>query len=270
MKILNFFNMPIINGQYVYDTIPQSKDNKLTDRVFGPDNNLGGRDWSDTTTAAYNYLLKQQEQAYNLELWNLQNQYNSPAEQMKRYQDAGLNPNLIYGQQNEASSPASASAATFRSSSPYARKVQNAMSMINQIVGIVKSARDTYDYMKYGREASSWQNALTMQRSQGEALRNYWDQYLLGMSGEGSTIPGSPKARMYAYQMDTQRQRYEQLVALVSMIPDQQERVRALKALDDYRLQIMQGQSSAILNIHTGNQTVDSFLKMLGFYLLKQ
>lgn len=32
------------------------------------------------------------------EMWNLQNDYNSPAEQMRRYQDAGLSPYLIYGQ----------------------------------------------------------------------------------------------------------------------------------------------------------------------------
>lgn len=30
--------------------------------------------------------------------WQLQNQYNSPAAQMQRFRDAGLNPNLIYGQ----------------------------------------------------------------------------------------------------------------------------------------------------------------------------
>lgn len=38
-----------------------------------------------------------------------QNAYNSPAAQMARYKDAGLNPNLIYGQSNEG--------ATYRSSS---------------------------------------------------------------------------------------------------------------------------------------------------------
>lgn len=33
----------------------------------------------------------------NLDMWERQNVYNSPAEQMKRLTDAGLNPNLIYG-----------------------------------------------------------------------------------------------------------------------------------------------------------------------------
>jgi len=42
---------------------------------------------------------KAQDRAYdrNKEMWNLQNQYNSPGEQMKRLKDAGLNPNLAYG-----------------------------------------------------------------------------------------------------------------------------------------------------------------------------
>jgi hypothetical protein len=33
-----------------------------------------------------------------VEMWNMQNEYNSPTEQMRRYKDAGLNPWLIYGQ----------------------------------------------------------------------------------------------------------------------------------------------------------------------------
>lgn len=39
-----------------------------------------------------------------LKNWYLQNAYNSPAEQMKRFREAGLNPNLIYGQTNMAGS----------------------------------------------------------------------------------------------------------------------------------------------------------------------
>lgn len=36
--------------------------------------------------------------------WERQNAYNSPAAQMERFKEAGLNPNLIYGQQNTAGS----------------------------------------------------------------------------------------------------------------------------------------------------------------------
>ena len=36
-------------------------------------------------------------QKFNVEFWNMQNAYNHPKEQMARLQEAGLNPNLIYG-----------------------------------------------------------------------------------------------------------------------------------------------------------------------------
>lgn len=36
----------------------------------------------------------------DLEMWNTANLYNSPAEQMKRLQAGGLNPNLVYGHGN--------------------------------------------------------------------------------------------------------------------------------------------------------------------------
>lgn len=53
--------------------------------------------------------LAQYQADQNLNLWNLNNEYNTPAAQMQRYQDAGLNPNLIYGSSGSAgnsSSPA--------------------------------------------------------------------------------------------------------------------------------------------------------------------
>lgn len=49
-----------------------------------------------------------QQNQYNEQLWNMQNQYNSPAAQMARYKEAGLNPNLIYGQSNTGGSVATA------------------------------------------------------------------------------------------------------------------------------------------------------------------
>lgn len=36
----------------------------------------------------------------NIAFWNMQNEYNTPSNQMKRFQEAGLNPHLIYGQGN--------------------------------------------------------------------------------------------------------------------------------------------------------------------------
>lgn len=42
--------------------------------------------------------LQERQNQYNLDMWNLQNEYNSPQAQMKRYEEAGLNPALMAGQ----------------------------------------------------------------------------------------------------------------------------------------------------------------------------
>lgn len=51
--------------------------------------NKKNRRWSEE--------MYQREKTDNLAFWNQQNEYNSPAAQMKRFQEAGLNPNRIYG-----------------------------------------------------------------------------------------------------------------------------------------------------------------------------
>lgn len=48
--------------------------------------------------------VMQQQREWALSDWDKVNSYNSPEQQMQRYLDAGLNPNLIYG--NAANSPA--------------------------------------------------------------------------------------------------------------------------------------------------------------------
>lgn len=57
---------------------------------------LGAQAWSNAGN------IKRQREAFrqNLAMWNLQNEYNTPKAQMARYREAGLNPNLMYGQGN--------------------------------------------------------------------------------------------------------------------------------------------------------------------------
>lgn len=52
----------------------------------------------------YNEGLWNKQNQYNQDMWNKQNQYDSPGAQMQRYKEAGLNPNLIYGQSNSGGS----------------------------------------------------------------------------------------------------------------------------------------------------------------------
>lgn len=50
--------------------------------------------------------------------WAMTNEYNSPRAQMQRFQEAGLNPNLIYGQMQTASDPRSSSFSGGQASAP--------------------------------------------------------------------------------------------------------------------------------------------------------
>lgn len=51
-----------------------------------------------------------------ISFWNMQNAYNTPKEQMKRFAEAGLNPNLIYGQSNVAGAIGRPAVASFSNS----------------------------------------------------------------------------------------------------------------------------------------------------------
>jgi len=51
---------------------------------------------------AYNEQMYQRQRADALTDWDKQNAYNSPSQQMQRYKEAGLNPNLVYGQMSNS------------------------------------------------------------------------------------------------------------------------------------------------------------------------
>lgn len=63
------------------------------------------KEWYDGTAA------QRKANQMNIANWEMQNAYNTPEAQMARYAAAGLNPNLIYSQQNTAGSIASVSPA---------------------------------------------------------------------------------------------------------------------------------------------------------------
>lgn len=65
--------------------------------------NYKSRMWQSQENAIarqHNLDLAHLENDMNIAQWNRENAYNSPAAQMQRYKAAGLNPNMIYGQQN--------------------------------------------------------------------------------------------------------------------------------------------------------------------------
>lgn len=91
----------------------QGKTNKKTrqwnEKMYGWQKKDNWENW--ITQNQYNEGLWNKQNQYNEDMWhkmnqyaenryNIENQYNSPAAQMARFKEAGLNPYLIYGQSN--------------------------------------------------------------------------------------------------------------------------------------------------------------------------
>lgn len=66
---------------------------------------------STAMTDRANERMQQQQNAWNLEQWERNNAYNSPAAQMQRLKAAGINPDIMYGQNAGGASGNSASPA---------------------------------------------------------------------------------------------------------------------------------------------------------------
>lgn len=67
------------------------------------------------------FALQQQrlQNQFNLDMWNRQNAYNSPSSQVQRLMQAGLNPNLAYGQLGSGDAgPLQSSDANYKGEAP--------------------------------------------------------------------------------------------------------------------------------------------------------
>ena len=115
-----------------------------------------------------------------LEQWERENAYNSPTAQMERFKAAGLNPDLIYGQQNTAGSAQAMNDLSQPNdiSSAFTRGVQADLSnrmaesqiMLNQSAAEANFAKaDESDqhglWYRRDRESMRWQDQLSQQQS---------------------------------------------------------------------------------------------------------
>lgn len=223
---------------------------------------------ADYSTAAMNYMIQQQQNAYQVDLMNYANKYNSPEQQMLRYQQAGLNPNLIYGQQtNAVQTPGSASMGNARSAGTATKQMQVVSNALFQGLGLMK---EIAEYMDSGRDAVLWKTALTRQQGDAQSLENLWNSWLLGRTGDDGVAPDAPRRIAYMRQQDLLDANYRKAEALISATYTGEDRTKALKSLDDMRLSILNGQYGAINSINTGNETMDSILKMISYYIVSQ
>lgn len=138
-------------------------------RIQGRDNRAAALTQRDTNIA--NMDMAQWQYQAALEQWQRENEYNSPAAQMQRYMDAGLNPNLIYGQQNLSAGSPQPSAPTAQAPKMMNTRTQRAMAKLNAVTGAAQQVLSMIDgYQTFQQKSAQtdlikantqliWQNA---------------------------------------------------------------------------------------------------------------
>lgn len=127
---------------------------------------LGSSGQSKANRENYRYQqqLMNQQNAFNLDMWNKENAYNDPSAVMQRLKAAGLNPNLVYG---NGSSTLSAASAPHAAGSSY--QSQNTLSQLGK--GI-ESAGATYLQARMNDAAvNNLESRTNMQDTQSDMIK---------------------------------------------------------------------------------------------------
>ncbi|WGL31422.1 DNA pilot protein [Dipodfec virus UOA04_Rod_1038] len=101
----------------------------------------------------------------NLQMWNLQNEYNSPSSQMARYRAAGLNPNLAVGNAGNSASTPSYSAPTLQRA-----EVNPAVRSMPAITAFGQGIKTLLDMQMQLKEIESMEVNNSLRRSNMEYL----------------------------------------------------------------------------------------------------
>lgn len=88
--------------------------------IAGQAINAGSQSATNQSQLSYAREMYDKQRADALADWNMQNLYNSPKEQMIRFKEAGLNPNLIYGQMSNSPVVRSSSPQSYNPTAPQA------------------------------------------------------------------------------------------------------------------------------------------------------
>lgn len=139
--------------------------------ITGGANILGGLFGMGSQASANkaNMELAKYQNEWNEYMWNKHNEYNTPKNQMARYLDAGLNPNLIYGS-GSASSGNSTSVPTAANMHVEPLPVPNLGEAANQVVSNIRADRLADADIKQKDSVTEYNNSAAQAKKQEAAL----------------------------------------------------------------------------------------------------
>lgn len=164
---------------------------------------------TNRATRKWNEKMYERQRSDALADWEMQNVYNSPAEQMRRLKAGGLNPNLVYGNgATQASSTVrSAEAQSYKPAAPQ--------------VDLGAVFMSFYELLKTQAETNNL-----------EKQKDLMEQELVnkGIQGETSAFDLRMKEQLEGISLEFKRQQLKKLEADTMYTLDQNERATALAA----------------------------------------
>lgn len=130
--------------------------------VTGAGVNAYAQGKTNRKTRNWNEKMYEWQLRDNKKLWEMQNEYNSPQEQMRRLKAAGLNPNLVYGEGATAMARSSPQGADIKPWNPESPKIEG--NPIGEAVlkyNDVRQQQQQIDNLKNQNETETKRQALT-------------------------------------------------------------------------------------------------------------
>jgi hypothetical protein len=123
--------------------------------------NSGSTLYTNAQNKKFSQQMYDRQRADALQDWDKQNKYNSPSQQMQRYKEAGLNPNLIYGQMSNS---AAIRSTDMKQPDFVAPKLQNTGQVMNNYIDLKLKEQQLSNDKQAGE--------LLRQQTQGKKLEN--------------------------------------------------------------------------------------------------
>ena len=165
----------------------------------------------------YNREMYERQRRDALSDYNMQNQYNSPQEQMKRYMAAGLNANLIYGQQQQGAQIRSTDAKSYN---PTAPQIPN--------FDITGAIAQTQNLQQMGAQTNLINEKIKTEQLTQQLKQ--WDAIIAPLEYASKETKNKVSSALADTQIQAGKQGLEKLVQSISIAGQQNERANQLQA----------------------------------------
>lgn len=182
----------------------------------------------------YNIALADHNFDNNLEMWDLQNQYNTPKAQMQRLQDAGINPHMAYSKGSVSNTSGTAPTYQAEGQNVGLSTALNPMGIISAYQGVRQTNAQVDNLQK--------QTELTSAKANTENLV----QLAKGVGILNDKLKYDVNSKLAPYQVQQAKHNVNKTIAQIALAASQQAKNLSEVSLTGYRKKLMEKQASDV------------------------